>query len=56
MAVIIGVMLILAGIGVVFSGRIFSAQREIVERCGIYVFLSGLGFWAFAWAIDTFAA
>jgi len=56
MAIIIGVMLILAGIGVVFSGRVFSAQREIVERCGVYVFLSGLGLWAIAWAIDIFAA
>lgn len=55
MAVIIGVMLILAGIGVVFSGRIYSAQREIVECFGIYVFLAGLGLWAIAWAIDTFA-
>ena len=55
MAVIIGVIMMVVGIGVVFSGRIFPAQREIVERCGIYVFLAGLGIWAITWAIDTFS-
>jgi hypothetical protein len=56
MAIIIGVIMMITGGGVVFSGRVFPAQREIVERCGIYVFLAGLGLWTIAWAIDTFAA
>jgi len=56
MAIIIGVILMVTGIGVVFSGRLFSARREIVERCGLYVFLAGLGIWAIAWAIGALAA
>jgi len=55
MAEIIGVIMMLAGIGGVFSGRLFPAQRDLVERYSIYVFLAGLGIWAIAWAIGTFA-
>ncbi len=56
MAEIIGVIMMLAGIGGVFGGRLFPAQRELVERCGIYVFLAGLGIWAMAWAIGALAS
>ena len=55
MAISIGIILMFAGIGLVFSGRFFRVQREFVERCGIYVFLAGLGIWAIALAIFTFA-
>ncbi len=55
MAIIVGVIMMVAGIGIVFGGRLFPAQRDIVERCGIYVFLAGLGIWAIAWAISALA-
>lgn len=55
MAIIIGVILMVAGIGVVFTSHLFPAQREGVERCGIYVFLAGLVIWAIAWAVSVLA-
>ncbi len=55
MAIIVGVILMVAGIGIVFTSHLFPAQRDLVERCGIYVFLAGLGIWAIAWAISVLA-
>jgi hypothetical protein len=51
MTIIIGVTMMVAGIGVVFSARIFPKQRDVVERCGFYIFLAGLGIWAITFAI-----
>jgi hypothetical protein len=48
---IIGAIIVAIGVGIFFSGRIFSKRRDVLERYGIYVFFAGVGIWASTFAI-----
>jgi len=46
--IIIGTIMMFAGIGAIFSAYLFPARHRVLQRCGTYLFIAGMVMWGIA--------